>query len=130
MTLEVLQVPEDIENVEISINYVSTINQWDCNEIIVDNVFAYKIALNVINESQDHKPKSIKECRQRQDWPKCKNAIDVELSSLVKREVFGLIVQTPKDVKPVGYKWVFVRKRNQKNEIVRHKAQLVAQGFM
>ena len=29
----------------------------------------------------------------------------------------------------VGYKWVFVRKRNEKNEIIRYKAQLVAQGF-
>ena len=30
---------------------------------------------------------------------------------------------------PVGYKWVFVRKRNEKNEIIRYKARLVAQGF-
>ena len=49
--------------------------------------------------------------------------------SLEKRGVFGPIIQTPKDVKPVGYKWVFVRKRNEKNEIARYKARLVAQGF-
>jgi hypothetical protein len=30
---------------------------------------------------------------------------------------------------PVGYKWVFVRKHNEKNEIIRYKARLVAQGF-
>jgi hypothetical protein len=30
---------------------------------------------------------------------------------------------------PVGYKWVFVRKRNEKNEIIRYKTRLVAQGF-
>jgi hypothetical protein len=30
---------------------------------------------------------------------------------------------------PVGYKWVFVRKRNEKNEIIRYKVRLVAQGF-
>ena len=29
----------------------------------------------------------------------------------------------------VGYKWVFVHKRNEKNEIIRYKARLVAQGF-
>ena len=29
----------------------------------------------------------------------------------------------------VGYKWVFVRKQNEKNEIIRYTAQLVAQGF-
>ena len=32
-------------------------------------------------------------------------------------------------MKPVGYKWVFVRKRNEKNEVLRYKARLVAQGF-
>ena len=32
-------------------------------------------------------------------------------------------------MKPVGNKWVFVRKRNEKNKIVRYKARLVAQGF-
>ena len=30
---------------------------------------------------------------------------------------------------PVEYKWIFVRKRNKKNEIIRYKARLVAQGF-
>ena len=31
---------------------------------------------------------------------------------------------------PVGYKWVFVRKHNEKNEIIRYKALLVAQRFL
>ena len=51
------------------------------------------------------------------------------MDSLAKRKVFGLVVPTPNDVKPLGYKWVFVRKRNDKNEIARYKARLVAQGF-
>ena len=65
----------------------------------------------------------------RKDWPKWKEAIEKELSSLNKHEVFGPVVRTPEGTKPVGYKWVFVRKRNDKNEIVRYKARLVAQGF-
>ena len=32
-------------------------------------------------------------------------------------------------VMPVGCKWVFVRKRNEKNKIMKYKARLVAQGF-
>ena len=32
-------------------------------------------------------------------------------------------------MKPLGYRWIFVRKRNEKDEIVRYKARLVAQGF-
>ena len=44
------------------------------------------------------------------------------LNSLTKREFFRPVVQTPEDVKSVGYKWVFVRKRNANNEIIRYKA--------
>jgi hypothetical protein len=29
----------------------------------------------------------------------------------------------------VGFKWVFIRKRNENNEVVRYKERLVAQGF-
>ena len=29
----------------------------------------------------------------------------------------------------MGFKWVFVRKRNENNEVTRYKARLVAQGF-
>ena len=29
----------------------------------------------------------------------------------------------------IGYKWVFVRKRNEINEIMRYKVRLMAQGF-
>ena len=43
--------------------------------------------------------------------------------------MFRPVARTPDNVKPVGYKWVFVRKRNEKNKVVRYKARLVAQGF-
>ena len=43
--------------------------------------------------------------------------------------IFGLIVETRPNVKHVSYKWVFARKHNEKNEIARYKARLVAQGF-
>src|SRR5512141_3202806 len=36
---------------------------------------------------------------------------------------------TPRGIFPVGYKWVFVRKRNENNEVVRYKARLVSPGF-
>ena len=55
--------------------------------------------------------------------------MQVELNSPNKRKVFGTIILTPGVVKPLGYRWIFVRKRNEKDEIVRYKARLVAQGF-
>ena len=69
------------------------------------------------------------ECGKRSDWNKWKEAIEKEIASLYKREVFSEVMLTPKSTFSVGYKWVFVRKRNENNEVVRYKARLVAQGF-
>ena len=33
-----------------------------------------------------------------------------ELNSLIKREVFGPVAQTPRGINIVGYKWVFVQR--------------------
>jgi hypothetical protein len=102
----------------------------DKNKIVVDNIFSFKVAFDITKSNDDIEPQSVEECRRRNDWSMWKEAIQAELNSLAKREVFGLVVQTPEGVSPVGYKWVFVRKRNEKNEIVRYKARLVAQGFL
>ena len=89
-------------------------------------MLSFTVAIEI---TKDFEHKIDDECRQRHDWPQWKDAIQAELSSLAKHKVFGLVVQTPKDVKPVGYKWVFVRKRNEHNEITKYKARLVTQGF-
>jgi Reverse transcriptase (RNA-dependent DNA polymerase) len=65
----------------------------------------------------------------RNDWSKWKDILKAELDSLEKQNIFGSIILTPKNVKPVGYKWVFAIKINEKNEIVRYKVRLVAQDF-
>jgi hypothetical protein len=69
------------------------------------------------------------ECTKRSDWIKWKAEIEAELASLYRREVFSAIIPTPRDIFPVGYKWVFIRKRNENGKVVRYKARLVAQGF-
>jgi hypothetical protein len=48
---------------------------------------------------------------------------------LRKREVFSNVIPTPPRTYPVGFKWVFIWKRNQNNTVVRYKARLIAQGF-
>ena len=68
------------------------------------------------------KPQTMDECCKRNDWPKYKETIQIELNLLAKREVFGPIVQTLGNIKPVGYKWIFVRKQNKNDEIIRYKA--------
>ncbi|KAI5429946.1 hypothetical protein KIW84_034506 [Lathyrus oleraceus] len=96
---EIDQVPETHENKEISINFVQNGIQWNQHEIDIDDIFAHNITINEINDKEDHEPMSIKNYRQSEDWAKWKDAIEVELNSLYKRQVFGPIVQTPQGVK-------------------------------
>ena len=110
-----------LENYEISMNYVHNGKLLDRESTEIDDVYAFSVAFDIIMNS-DPEPQSVEECRQRDDWPKWKIAIQEELQSLRKRNVFGPAVQTPAGVVPVGNRWVFVRKRNERNEIVRYKA--------
>ena len=97
------QVPKIVENDEISINYVMNHITWNWNKVNIDEAFIYNVAIDVISDNEDQKPITIEDCRQRNDWPKWKDAIQAQLDSIAKRKVFGPIVCTPKGVKPVGY---------------------------
>jgi hypothetical protein len=111
---------------EIATNFVESGESYHRKTTVVDIYFTSKIADSM---DPDPEPKSMIECRKRSDSDKWKAAIEVELCSLCKREVFGLAVPTPPKVIPVGCKWVFLRKRNEHGQVVRYKARLVAQGF-
>nr|GEY37544.1 retrovirus-related Pol polyprotein from transposon TNT 1-94 [Tanacetum cinerariifolium] len=74
------------------------------NEIDVDDAFANNVVLEVMEKDEDHEPKSVSECKNKNDWPKWKDATEAELKSFEKRKVFRPVVRTPKGVKPVGYK--------------------------
>jgi hypothetical protein len=111
---------------EISTDYLESGESFDRKATVVDIYFSTSIAENLQN---DPDPKTMAECKRRSDWNKWKEAIDAELASLTKREVFSSVIPTPPKTFPVGFKWVFVRKRNENNEVVRYKARLVAQGF-
>jgi hypothetical protein len=112
---------------EISINYTSSGKVYDHNTTIADLCFSTIIVENFLN---DLDPKSMAECKKRSDWNKWKEAIEVELNSLKKRKVFTDVIPTPPRTFAVGFKWVFIQKRNKNNEVVRYKARLVAQSFM
>ena len=95
--------PEEIN--EISINYIDSGETYNRSTTVVDTDFSSKIAETL---QLDPEPKSMKECLKRSDWPKWKEAIEAELHSLNKREVFSKIIPTPHKVFPVGAKWGFV----------------------
>ena len=92
----------------------------------VNDIFIFYVADAFVNESD---PQTIQEAKASPFWDKWKEAIQAELNSLLKRGVFGKIQETPIGHTPVGYRWVFVRKRNDKGEVIRYKARFVAQGF-
>ena len=69
--------------------------KWDQNNFDVNNIFAFQMALDIIQNDDDPEPQNTNECRQRNDWPKWRETMQEELHSLIKRDVFGLVVQTP-----------------------------------
>jgi hypothetical protein len=98
----------------------------DHSTTIVNSFFSTIIAKNFLAVPD---PKTMPECKGRSDWNKWKEAIEAKLNSLKKRKVLIDVITTPPRIFPVGFKWVFIRKRNEDNEVVRYKARLVAQEF-
>ena len=85
--------------------------------------------MEIIDQSDDLEPRSVEECRQRIDWPKWKDAIQVELNSLSKREVFGPIIQIPKGIKPVEYRWFLCENGMKKMKLLDTKHDLLHKVF-
>jgi len=56
------QVPK---NKKTSINYASTGDIWDRNNIIVDDIFDFIVVLEIIRSDEDPKPQTIEECQYR-----------------------------------------------------------------
>ena len=51
------------DNNEISISYVIIRKKWNQTNLVVDNIFAYNVALDIISKNEDSEPKSVEECR-------------------------------------------------------------------
>ena len=52
-----------------------TRKRWKRTNVIVNNIFAYNVALDIILESEDSEPKSVEKCRWRKYWSLWKEAI-------------------------------------------------------
>nr|GEZ25843.1 putative copia-like polyprotein [Tanacetum cinerariifolium] len=120
----------DYINKEVLINYGHSKISLDHIKIeIIDDKFCYNVAYDIMNGNDDPKPTAVIECQSRHECNKWKEAMQAKLNLLNKRKVFRRIVLSPRVMKPVRYRWVFIRKQNENDEGIRYKARLVAQGF-
>ncbi|WVZ54305.1 hypothetical protein U9M48_005125, partial [Paspalum notatum var. saurae] len=77
---------------ELATNYIETGETFDRKATIVDTYFSKQVA----DTLSDPDPKSVVECRKRSDWNQWKEAIEKEIASLYKREVFSEVMLTTK----------------------------------
>ena len=85
--LEENQVPR---NNEISINYIHIGEILERDKIIIDDVFAFKVAFGITRSDDEFEPQTVEEYRHRNDWAMWKETIQTKLNSLAKHEVFDL----------------------------------------
>ena len=79
----------------------------------------------LVNEVPDREPCSVGEALQHGGW---KRAMDEEMKAMKDNKVFELVMR-PQNATVITNKWVFKLKKNEKGEIVKRKARLVARGF-
>jgi hypothetical protein len=70
-------------------------------------------------------PESYEEAAEDANWL---TAMQEEMHALAENETWDL-VDAPKGVKPIGWKWVYKVKYNADGTINRYKARLVAKGY-
>ena len=72
------------KNCEILVSYVHMGEKWDQNNIVINNIFAFQVASDIIRNDEDPEPRNMEECRHRNDWPKWKEAIQAKLNLSTK----------------------------------------------
>ena len=49
--------------------------KWDRNDIVINYIFVFQVALDIIGNDEDPKSQNMEECRHINDWPKWKEAM-------------------------------------------------------
>jgi len=99
----------------------------DTVQCIFDPKFDNLITGAILNVETD--PKSYSEAQSCSNWPRWKEAMDCELTTLEKAGTW-ITVPRPPDKNVVGSKWVYRVKCKANGSVDKYKARLVAQGLM
>jgi hypothetical protein len=97
-------------------------------EAIMESIFSDATFFSAREEDSMENPKTIEEALNGEEGDQWKKAIDEEMATLKKMGTWEL-ADLPEGRKPIGCKWVFVKKRDEKGNLIKYKARLVAQGF-
>lgn len=84
------------------------------------------IGLNIAKSAEDDQL-CLKECENRSDYESWKEAMDEEIASFAKNNVWTIVERPKSNV--VTSRWVFKTKRNTDGSINRYRARLVARGL-
>ena len=116
--------PLDVDN--IAAVYLMTIIE-DSDDVLCTIDLAM-VMEGATAESEALEPSSLAEAHRCPDWLQWEAGIREELATLQAAGTWEL-VDVPHSANVVGSKWVFRAKKDAASNVVRHKAQLVAQGY-
>jgi hypothetical protein len=97
-------------------------------ENILKSIFRDATFFSAQEEELTDNPITIEDALNGEEADQWKRAIDEELDTLKKMGTWEL-ADLPEGRKPIGCKWVFVKKRDENGKLIKYKARLVAQGF-
>jgi len=97
-------------------------------EDILESIFRDATFFSAREEELMENPTTIDEALNGEEEEQWKKTIDEEMATLKKMGTWEL-ADLPEGRKPIGCKWVFVKKRDEKGKLIKYKAWLIAQGF-
>ena len=81
-----------------------------------------------VSENLESDPTNYEEAMADSDSSHWVKSMKTEMESMDSNQVWEL-VEPPANIKPIGYKWVYKRKRGSDRKVKTFKARLVAKGF-
>jgi hypothetical protein len=101
--------------------------EWRHHVLTTEELGHISVDYAIIRASLEDDPLSLKEAKERLDWPEWKVAMDVKVDQLVKKGTYKLI-KLPPDHQAISCKWVYLIKCNHMGEITKHKVRLISKG--
>ena len=97
-------------------------------EIRLPSHYRKEIEANVVTDTNEDDPLTYRDAIIDCDKEQWQEAMNQEMKSMYSNSVWEL-VDPPEDVRPIGCKWIYKRKRGADGKVETFKARLVAKGY-